>query len=277
MIPRAMAVRLVLQEDAWGCGLAVLAMLTGQTYAQVRDAFPGRDFSGAGEHRGMVPHDLDYFLSREGYATAARWHSWYLPPRSRWLPEPFAAVHYAQVDTLDGAGCHFVVVLDDGTVLDPATPSPRRLDDFPDVHCLAAVVRCADADPGARAGIPAAGGFAPASDSAPSIAGGKQEAAPGPSAARAPLSAEAAARLCGTSPAVLAFLVDVGALDAAGTDEDGAPLVSARDLRRIDFGHIDPEELARLARERLPAACGTHALGYLARLRSTARRIPATD
>lgn len=113
-------IRHVRQEDGSGCGVACLAMVTGKTYQAVKawDGFSGKDFRGGG----LTYHDAMQYLTDHGYATALRFK--WLPgcsdtghhTRTPWPTAPYAPSHLVSVQN----GRHLVVLLPDGTVLDPA-------------------------------------------------------------------------------------------------------------------------------------------------------------
>lgn len=148
-----MNIRHVRQEDPYGCGLACLAMLTEQTYRQVQAAFAGHD-------RGIIDWAVQAYLADNGYAVAWKYPNriYNNQMRADWPPALWADVHIAQVQM--PAGSHFIVVLRDGSVLDPATDAPRRWSDYGAVNSIGAVYRIA-ADPG-----PLADGDRPATPTA---------------------------------------------------------------------------------------------------------------
>lgn len=127
-------VTLIRQEHDYGCGLASLAMITGQTYEEVRlwllDHWPG----GQGDHvpeewlvkRGIHSGIAEYFLGAHGYVWRTVYSGWAQKP---WPPEPFAPVHLAMVRQPSG-NSHYVVMRSDGVVLDPMTDEPRSLADW---------------------------------------------------------------------------------------------------------------------------------------------------
>lgn len=126
--------RHVRQEDPSGCAIASLAMATGRTYAEVRAGFPGRDFV----ESGISSTRVDEYLIRAGYALRKVTH--YDPIaeefREPWPPAPFADIHICEVVT---SRSHTVIMLRDGTVLDPLTTEPRRLADYARVYYVAGV------------------------------------------------------------------------------------------------------------------------------------------
>lgn len=131
-----MTVRWVGQEHPRGCGHAALAMLLGWTYPETVSAIPDPDPNVSG----LSSREIDGFLAVQGYAVARRFRG------GRWVPnpwpmEPFANVHLCHLTVHPDAPCdHWVVMLADGTVLDPLTPEPRRLSDYHQINNIAAVV-----------------------------------------------------------------------------------------------------------------------------------------
>lgn len=135
-----MTVHWVAQEDSRGCTLAALAMVMGRTYADVKAEIlaehPERDFS----ERGINYMDGDQLLAHWGYATARLFRYYVSHHREVWPPAPFAEVHMCEVECSPTSAGHSVVMLADGTVLDPLTPETRRLTDYHKVNSVAAVV-----------------------------------------------------------------------------------------------------------------------------------------
>lgn len=134
-----MKVRHVKQEHTRGCAIAGIAMVTQLTYREVLARL------GAGcealiirEHGGMWADAVFIALQRLGYAIALEWRAEWGVARPDWSPEPIADVNLAEVMT--PAGGHIVVVLRDGSVLDPAmNERPRSLGDY-EVNWIAGVV-----------------------------------------------------------------------------------------------------------------------------------------
>lgn len=136
-----MNIQWVKQEHARGCGVACMAMLTGKTYAEVY-----ADFDVSNEI-GINSLEAADWLFERGLGLVNRYKAEYWPQnntpndvaRSPWPPEPFSDLHLCTVDASPGQ-MHFVVMLGDGTVLDPLTPEPKRLTDYHEVRVVAAVV-----------------------------------------------------------------------------------------------------------------------------------------
>lgn len=130
-----MSVRWVRQEDAYGCGLAVLAMLTGRTYAEAKErvrTFQNEPCNWAAN--GCTHYTLDRFLAGDGWYVQRRYNAW-----TELSSEPFADIHYASVQQPSNNG-HFVVVLGDGTVLDPNREGRYRLSDWAHVNQIVGLI-----------------------------------------------------------------------------------------------------------------------------------------
>jgi hypothetical protein len=136
-------VRHVRQEDASGCMVACLAMVTGRSYAEIRQYFVehGRTFEG-GDGAGITEFDAEFYLADLGFAIARkyRWR-WANVQRSEWPTPPFAPVHILGVR---GSGAHGVVLLPDRTVLDLFIDSPRTLADYPEIAYMIGVFAVVD-------------------------------------------------------------------------------------------------------------------------------------
>lgn len=134
-------IRWVRQEDPWGCTVAALAMILGEPYAdlkaEVQAIAPDRDFVS----RGISYLDADQILTARGYATGRMFKNFLNQKRNQWPPAPFAEVHLCEVRCSPESAGHSVVMLRDGTVLDPLTPEPHRLTDYHEVCNVAAVVK----------------------------------------------------------------------------------------------------------------------------------------
>lgn len=130
--------RLVRQKHAWGCAIACAAMILGVEYDDVVQTLSPSSVAEleAGKSCGFY---IDLFLEDRSYALCHRWEKRSAPP---WPPTPFADLHIASVLYCEGApGAHQVVVLRDGTVLDPLHDEPRpSLAVYPKVHNLTAVL-----------------------------------------------------------------------------------------------------------------------------------------
>lgn len=133
-----MGIQLVRQEDHSGCAIACAAMLTGTTYAYARGLF-GNPGNGFGHFRWQE------FLARHGCAVQMmyRFDALTQEPRSPWPLQPWAPAHIVAVDAGRGAGSHVVVLLADGTVLDPLLDEPRAFEAYSGIEYMAGVFRVA--------------------------------------------------------------------------------------------------------------------------------------
>lgn len=136
---RKARVEWVRQEDAEGCGLAVLAMLTGRSYAEVKAKVDATEVGPSEAPRdwttsGCTHYTLDRYLAAEGWFFQRRYESYAELPQ-----EPFAPIHYAEVVQPSGRG-HFVVVHADGKVLDPMREGRFRLSDWARVNQLVGLI-----------------------------------------------------------------------------------------------------------------------------------------
>jgi hypothetical protein len=83
------------------------------------------------EGRGTNHLAMDHALQRHGFWRQRTYRAW--SGDENWPPTPFAPIHLCQVDMKSG-NAHFVVMLDDGTVLDPLRDGPPHgLGVYPDV------------------------------------------------------------------------------------------------------------------------------------------------
>jgi hypothetical protein len=132
-----MDIKWVGQEDANGCCIAAVAMVTGSNYVDIRPLFVGhynwpKIFIG----------DMDHVLNGLGYTVNRLYESIEaIKIASSWPPQPFADVHLCCVLPLEQSPKpHMVVMQKDGTVLDPlGTGQKTKLGDYFRVFNVAAV------------------------------------------------------------------------------------------------------------------------------------------
>lgn len=127
----------VRQDHTEGCGVATLAMLLGRTYAdvlaEIAEHAPEWEANKDRDTSGTTNYTLDWVLARAGAFVQCRYPVW------GWPMEPFAPLHYASVEQPSGRS-HFVVVLEDGRVLDPFREGVYALTDWPTIQNLTGVV-----------------------------------------------------------------------------------------------------------------------------------------
>lgn len=136
---RLASIRHVRQGHTFGCVLASLAMIGGETYAEVAAQYPWVLERDGGCDLDTVSFD---YLWRHGFAmqvvypteprgacpsdiSVSEWRKRY--GRKPWPPAPWALAHLCQVETSQS---HAVIMLADGSVLDPLDERPRRLADY---------------------------------------------------------------------------------------------------------------------------------------------------
>jgi hypothetical protein len=86
-------------------------------------------------------HVMESQLVQHGFAISRKWRV-YQPgnqQRDSWPCEPFAALHWCEV-IAGPRGAHAVIMLGDGTVLDPMSDEPKTLADYSEVNFVAAVI-----------------------------------------------------------------------------------------------------------------------------------------
>lgn len=134
---------LIRQQHRLGCGIACLAMLTGQTYQQVYEDFGSPDLSG--ESGGITDWDIRNYLKKHGL----QFGGWKLKQyvggeeASPWPPDPTGSVCLCLVHVYPWSPCsHWVVMLPDGSVLDPVNLSdtPLRLSVYDAVHSVVGII-----------------------------------------------------------------------------------------------------------------------------------------
>lgn len=143
-------VALVRQAHDYGCGIASLAMVTGQTYDEVRTWLLAHWPGGQGGDtpaedwlvkRGIYSGIADYYLGRHGYVWRKVYSGWQQHP---WPPEPFAPVHLVMVRQPSN-NSHYVVMRADGVVLDPLADEPKTLAGWPAVDNVQGIWRLSEA------------------------------------------------------------------------------------------------------------------------------------
>lgn len=138
-----MKVQWVRQEDRLGCSIAVLAMITGLSYQDVRAAvgFNGNLGSSCGARQVE-------WLREHGFETTICFHktSPACPAdydrRADFIPVARPYLLWLSVGPRVGEGIwrHSVLQLPDGTIWDPEHSAPRRLTDYPELWQVRVVV-----------------------------------------------------------------------------------------------------------------------------------------
>lgn len=105
----ALPAELVRQRETWDCGVACLAMVTGRTYEDVLSALPHSIIEYAEANDGIPTLNMAALLGGFGLATRT-----VFAKLDRWWEDGLAGLRLADVKG------HYVVVLPDNRVLDPA-------------------------------------------------------------------------------------------------------------------------------------------------------------
>jgi hypothetical protein len=137
-------IRHVRQKHAMGCVIASLAMIGGMEYDEVAALYAWFDAEN-GIEMDTVSYDFLWF---HDFACQPVYPYRPGPPirgtieecdrsrearrRAPWPPLPWAEAHLCQVVMPGGAHC--VVMLADGSVLDPLTEQPKRLTEYEQVY-----------------------------------------------------------------------------------------------------------------------------------------------
>lgn len=129
-----MIINRVVQKDTQGCGIACLAMVTEQDYDAVKSGFEWDRWNS-----GLIDMAISAYLAEHGYAVAIKYPH-YMPlerKRDTFPPKPFADVHLVSADG------HVMVMLRDGTIIDPAPsrPETRTINQYSFVYWVMAVVK----------------------------------------------------------------------------------------------------------------------------------------
>lgn len=142
------AIRYLESELDNSCVVTCLAMVTGQTFQEVLEQMQ-EYWDDYGQFEGIADDCFDAYLSQLGYALQYMHHD-YVPThtlRNRWPPKPFAPVHIC--DVFD-QGMHCVVMLADGTVLDPNDKNRRQLVDYHRVYTVTGIWKVREPLPAVR-------------------------------------------------------------------------------------------------------------------------------
>lgn len=109
----------VAQRDSWDCGVACLAMVSGRTYDAVLAGLGAQAVEGYRQTGGISTAHMPQLLGELGLATRT-----VFPRAEEWWTTPLTGLRLADVRG------HYVVVLPDNTVLDPARGPGRAVADY---------------------------------------------------------------------------------------------------------------------------------------------------
>jgi hypothetical protein len=125
------------QGDEWGCGIAVLAMLTGQSYAEVDAAFPYRLGREDERDKCVKPREMMGYLWDQGYSLRViRDRRYAINGYNGVWPSlvPFAPLHYAMVDSPTQPTGHWIALDSEARVFDPFTAQRETLGCYGKMH-----------------------------------------------------------------------------------------------------------------------------------------------
>lgn len=120
------------------CAICCLAMITGYTYELVESELSDRIFNG------LSLAIADQYLAERGYAVSRlfRLKSSGTEFQSRWPVLPFADLHWCVVQVYQESTIkHSVLMLKDGTVIDPHDNEKLSLYDYYKVYSIAGIYR----------------------------------------------------------------------------------------------------------------------------------------
>ena len=135
-------VEYVESDEPSGCVIACLAMVTGKSYQEVKQGMR-QYWKNEGSDNGTNDEAFEAYLAARGYAVQHLSHD-YIPEDKLiepWPPAPWAPIHTADVYA-DGG--HAVVVLHDGTVLDPNDTGIKSLDQYHRVYAMQGIWKVSD-------------------------------------------------------------------------------------------------------------------------------------
>jgi hypothetical protein len=112
--------RYVAQPNGYGCAIACVAMIVGKTYDEMEAWLLAQGLARSRMESGLYDMLWLEALARHGFAWEQRYQA---DPfhnecdRPMWPPDPFAPIHVCSTSV--AGGHHAVVMLGDGSVLDP--------------------------------------------------------------------------------------------------------------------------------------------------------------
>ncbi len=134
----------VKQEDAKGCGIAAIAMLTGQSYVEVNShlvKLMNRTADSFGE-TGINHLHIDQYLASKGFAIVRRLSfNPFTNRKKRSWPRAFCDAAYCEVEQLATGNWHFVVLLRDGSILDPLHSERKSFGDYKRISSITGVFK----------------------------------------------------------------------------------------------------------------------------------------
>lgn len=120
--------KLVRQEEKFGCAIACMAMILGKSYAEVKALLPAD--RGYGDRNGMTSHDYISFLFRHGYVGMTVYqcesHTQIKREPDEWI-KPLTEINI--VSTITENGAHAVLWIR-GEIFDPNRDGVYSIGDY---------------------------------------------------------------------------------------------------------------------------------------------------
>lgn len=139
----------VAQEHPYGCQIAVCAMLLGKSYSEAIEHYHFGDpdyYKKGGLSSGFLEfilYDLGFSLRIIRPNRFMQYSDWPKVPNRRhnpWPLAPWTDVTWCEVEVYpESSKLHCIILLRDGSVLDPALQGPRKLSDYHEVHTMIGV------------------------------------------------------------------------------------------------------------------------------------------
>jgi len=127
------------QEHEYGCGIACLAMVCNSTYKQVKDWFLKHNIDIEAKNGGSF-FEWELYLSEHGYSNTRRFKTINGIEREEWPPKILGKINLCQVSTKSNRG-HAIVLLADGTILDPYSEYNMSLSDYKSVDNILSIYK----------------------------------------------------------------------------------------------------------------------------------------
>lgn len=129
--------KIEIQKDVNGCGIACLATVVGVSYDQL--AAEWRKQHGDFE-KGLYPDEVHRFLWAIGCFVLRKYRR--IPEHcADWPPKPFAEIHIVEVIVKGSRRTHYVLMDEHGTLFDPVDGGARTWDDFEDVNRVEGIIK----------------------------------------------------------------------------------------------------------------------------------------
>jgi hypothetical protein len=125
------------------CVPACLAMVTGKTLNRVVKEIH-EYWENEGRYEGVDDYIVDQYLSKNGYA---RVNHEYEPNKlliKKWPIKPYAPIHIVDVWSSNPPGMHAVIMLKDGTILDPSNKRIKDVSQYQRVFAITGIWKVTD-------------------------------------------------------------------------------------------------------------------------------------